>query len=334
MTPTGRPPTRVDVARLAGVSTAVVSYVVNNGPGPVAAATRVRVLDAIRALGYRPNASARALATGSSRLLGLIVADITNPFFSSLAVSIEAVARERGYALLLANSGDDTQAELAALSSLVRHNVDGILLSSVLPGPDILAARQANVPLVLMNSFDPYPGVMTVGVDAAEGAYLATRHLIEHGHTNISLIIGPVIGSDLEAREAGWLRALDEADLAPGPVGRSTFDREGGYSAARQLFRRRDHATAVFVSSDLQAIGALSALHSLSLRVPDDVAVISYDGTPESKFSIPPLTTVRQPVAEIASRLVDLILSDDPTTDPQHTLLAPELIVRDSCGRH
>lgn len=334
MTTVGRPATRADVARLAGVSTAVVSYVMNDGPGPVAPATRLRVLDAIAALGYRPNASARALATGSSRLLGLIVPDITNPFFSSLAVSIEAAAKDRGYSLLFSNSHDGSDAsELSSISSLTRHNVDGILLSSTLPMPDISPARRTNTPVVLLNQFESHPGLLSVGVDAAEGAYVATRHLIDHGHTVISLIIGRVNHADLEAREAGWLRAIDEAGLSPGPIARCEFSREGGFLAATQLFRRAQRPTAVFVSSDLQAIGALSALHSLGVRVPDDVAMISYDGTVESRFSIPALTAVRQPVTEIASRLVELVLSR-PQPGEQFIVLPPELVIRDSCGAH
>ena len=322
--------TRADVARLAGVSTAVVSYVLNNGPAPVAPATRERVENAIEVLGYRRNASARALATGSSRLLGVILPDIGNPFFSEVALSIEAAANLHGYAVLLSNSNNEPHTELDAIQNLVERGVDSLLLSSVLPVPDVTVAQRANVRTVLLNVFMPRPGYLTVGVDATAGAYAAVSHLIDHGHRSVALIIGRVNSPSLEAREEGWLRALDDAHVNPGPIIRTAFSREGGHEAAKRMFSAREHPTAVFISSDLQAVGALSALHELGLRVPEDIAVLSFDGTAESKFAIPALTTVRQPIAEMSTALVELALSTAPSDE--HRSFPTELIIRESCG--
>lgn len=197
----------------------------------------------------------------------------------------------------------------------------------------VALAQRTRAPVVPLNTSQPRPGLITVGSDAATGARVATRHLIDHGHTRIALIMGRPNRADLEAREAGWLAEIEDAGLSPGPVGRGDFGREGGFDAALQIFSRAERPSAVFVSSDLQAIGALSALHSLGLRVPDDVAVISYDGTAEAQFAIPALTTVHQPVPEMASRAVELLLSSPPP-EAQHVMFAPELILRDSCGRH
>lgn len=325
--------TRADVARLAGVSTAVVSYVINDGPGAVAPATRVRVLEAISALGYQPNAAARALATGSSRLLGLVVPDISNPLFGEFAVSIERAAAERGYAVLLASSEMDEATERRHVTNLVARRVDGILLSSVLPYPDLSAPRNSDTRVVLLNAFRPHPGIVTVGIDAYEGARLATAHLIEHGHTVIGLIIGRANSSDLEAREAGWLDAISSRGLTPGPIVRTEFTRAGGYEATYRLFGSGNGPSAVFVSADLQAIGALSALHELGISVPEHVAVVSFDGTEESQYSIPALTTVRQPVDNMSKKLLDLVLDAAAPTD-MHSSFPTELVVRASCGAH
>lgn len=321
--------TRADVARLADVSTAVVSYVLNDGPGTVAPATRDRVLHAVDVLGYRPNASARALATGASQLLGLVVPDISNPLFAEFALSIEAAAKARGYAVLLANTEDNERMERQQIANLVDRGVDGILLASVRSAPDL--SETGSTRIILLNAGGEHPEAAAIGTNAFEGARTATSHLIDHGHTHIGLIIGRTNSTSIEPREAGWLQALEDRGLHPGPIARDAFSREGGYSAAQRLFATPHHPTAVFASSDLQAAGALSALHKLGKRVPDDVAVISFDGTAESRFSVPPLTTVRQPTAEMASKTIELATSRER---PKHLFesFAPELVIRDSCG--
>lgn len=321
--------TRADVARLAAVSTAVVSYVLNDGPGTVAPATRDRVLHAVDVLGYRPNASARALATGASQLLGLVVPDISNPLFAELALSIEAAAKARGYAVLLANTEDDERVERQQVANLVDRGVDGILLASVRSAPDL--SETGSTRIILLNAGGEHPEAAAIGTNAFEGARTATNHLIDHGHTHIGLIIGRTNSTSIEPREAGWLQALKDRGLNPGPIARDRFSREGGYGAAHRLFDTPHHPTAVFASSDLQAAGTLAALHKLGKRVPEDVAVISFDGTAESRFSVPPLTTVRQPISEMASKIVELATSRQP---PKYLYesFTPELVIRDSCG--
>jgi LacI family transcriptional regulator len=321
--------TRADVARLADVSTAVVSYVLNDGPGTVAPSTRARVLHAVDALGYRPNASARALATGASHLLGLVVPDISNPLFAELALSIEAAAKTRGYAVLLANTEDDERVERQQIANLVDRGVDGILLSSVRSAPDFSATGSTRI--VLLNASGEHPDAAAIGPNAFEGARIATNHLIDHGHTQIGLIIGRTNSASIEPREAGWLQALEDRGLNPGPIARDEFSREGGYRAAHRLFDTPHRPRAIFASSDLQAAGTLAALHKLGQRVPEDAAVISFDGTAESRFSVPPLTTVRQPISEMASRVIELATSQQPSKYLYESF-APELIIRDSCG--
>lgn len=320
--------TRADVARLAGVSTAVVSYVLNGGPGPVSAASRQRVLRAVDALGYRPNANARALATGLSGLLGLVVPDISNPLFAEFALSIELCAQAKGYGLLLANSEDSVDVEQQQVASLVARGADGILLASV--APSVTLPRRGKTRVVLLNALRPSSDSTSVGPDALDGARLATEHLISHGHSSVGLIVGPAAPVVVEAREVGWLDAHTARRMVPGPVARDDFSRGGGYRAAMTMFASRDAPSAVFVSSDLQAIGALAALNQLGLRVPEDIAVVSFDGTSESEYSIPPLTTVRQPLAEMAARLIELVIARD--SGAGHDSFPVELVIRRSCG--
>ena len=215
-TPRG-PVTRKDVARYAGVSTAVVSYVVNGGPKRVAPATEAKVQDAIRVLGYRPNAAARALKLGSSETIGLIIPDNSNPFFSLLAHAVEDAAGELGYALFLTNSDGDLAKERRHIRNLAARQVDGVVLASVLSEPDLADLESAEIPSVLLSHSERPAGVTSVGVDLAAGARTAVEHLIGHGHTNIGLAMGTTTANEADDREQGWLQALKAARPAGGP---------------------------------------------------------------------------------------------------------------------
>jgi LacI family transcriptional regulator len=326
--------TRDDVARYANVSSAVVSYVVNGGPRPVAASTATRVRQAIKVLGYRPNATARALRTGSTRLLGLVVPEIGNPLFAELAVAIEAVAAERGYEVLLTNSHSDPARERRLVSTLIARQVDGLLAWTMLTGSEVSLLPLDDVPTVLLNTFNAGPGFDTVGVDAEAGASLGTQHLIDHGHERIALVIGGGSASHLEARERGWTAATRSAGLGDGPIARDDFTRAGGYRAGLRLFSSPHPPGAAFVSSDMQATGVLRALDELGLRVPHDVALVSFDGTEESEYTLPRLTVVRQPVRAMAAAAVDRVLAISADSPKEHSLLAPRLVIGGSCGCH
>lgn len=328
--PAGRV-TRADVARYAGVSGAVVSYVVNGGPRPVAPATRERVLHAVRALGYRPNATARALSKGSTGLLGLVVPRIDNPHFGELAVALEHAALERGYGLLLANSGSEQEAERRDIVDLASRQVDGLVLVTGLGRHDLAALPLEGIPTVLVNTFRDVEGFTSVGVDAFEGAADAVRHLSGHGHRSVALVIGEHAG-DAEQRERGWLHGSRESGLVDGPIAREPFTREGGHRAGRRLFDTATPPTAVFCSSDLQALGVLHALWELGLEVPRDVAVVSFDGTADTAYLNPPLTVVEQPLAAMSRRAVALLL-DPPAGGTTTTVVEPAaLVLRRSCG--
>ncbi|WP_310165263.1 LacI family DNA-binding transcriptional regulator [Arthrobacter sp. BE255] len=324
--------TRTDVARYAGVSTAVVSYVINGGPKPVAAATAAKVREAIKALQYQPNATARALTMGSARLLGMIVPDSTNPYFAELTDAIAQAAAARGYALLAANSRTDAETERHNTLNLVSRQVDAIILATVLTPSEVAAMPVHGIPRVLIDQSSAVHGIPTVSTDFQQGAAIGVEHLIGHGHQDIAILVGKDIDPvRVDPRHNGWRKALREAGLPEGPAEFTDFTRQGGYEATRRLLALPKPPTAIFASSDLLAVGALRAIHEADLSIPEDIAVVSFDGTSESEFSWPQLTTVRQPITQIAEAAVDAALSSN-SSGGKVQLLPTELIIRRSCG--
>ncbi|HSO69638.1 MAG TPA: LacI family DNA-binding transcriptional regulator [Arachnia sp.] len=324
--------TRSDVARYAGVSTAVVSFVVNGGPKTVSEATKQRVLDAVEHLGYRPNRTARALSMGSTKTLGLVVGDTTNPFFAEYTRELQQAAADLGYALLMTAGGPGPDAPLRSMLDLCDRQIDGLIVAraTAMGRLEELRRRSANQPVVVIDAAAAVPGYATVGPDAAEGMAMAVGHLLSvHHHQSVALVIGDDVEPDTDGREAGWRQAHTDHGRQPGEVSRTAFTRDGGYRAGLDLLRGDDRPTAVVASSDLQAIGLLTAAGQLNLRVPEDVAVVSFDGTEETRFTAPPLTTVRQPVTTMAAAAIDLVVHPRPAA---HETFPMELIVRRSCG--
>lgn len=338
--------TRDEVARAANTSSAVVSYVMNGGPRSVSEATRQRVLRAVDELGYRPNAVARALRSASSSVFGLIVPDITNPFFAELALEIERRAFQRGYSLFLGNAMHEDHQQAGYLRAFADHQVRGVLLVGVSPGTRGTfppATKQAidslNMTLIFL---DRVPrgtkGGVVLRVDNERGAYDATRHLaVDHGYRTIGMVCGPSHASSARDRGRGWKRALREFGLDPElqRVGEAEFNRYDAYDVARRLLSDRKRPRALFVQSDEQAIGVLHAANALELRVPDDLAIVSFDGVRESSITHPPLTTVQQPFELTAERALDLLIEgvDSGQALAAKTETLPvHLVVRESCG--
>jgi len=321
--------TRSDVAKLAGVSTAVVSYVVNDGPRPVAAQTARRVRDAMEKLGYVPNASARALRRGKTETIGLIIGDSLNPFFVQYTFELVTAAASRGKQILIGDSRQSAKVEKEIVDELVARQVDGLLFAS--PFASHYSAEALGIPTVLIDWPGPIPGKLTVGSAAEAGAQEVVDHLVSHGRQRVGLIIGDHGFGDPDPRERGWRTSLAAAGLKAGPIARVPFSREGGYGAALALLDAEPGLDALFASNDLQAIGALRALNERGARVPDDVAVASFDGTKESEFSWPPLTVAKQQLDLLAAGAMDLL--ELPLTGTgTHVQIDTVLVRRRSCG--
>jgi LacI family transcriptional regulator len=328
--PGPRPATRADVARYAGVSTAVVSYVVNDGPRRVAPETAARVRAAIEILNYRPNVNARALKKGSTEMLGVVLPDITNPFFAEYARALEIAAAAHGHVLVVATSDGEEANERRIVSDLANRHVDGLIIATVLPPSGFRAVALPGRPTVLINCSTPFSGYPAVGPASQEGARALVDHLITvHGHESVALIMGESSEPVPEPRERGWSDAFQAHKLPPGPVVRTNFSREGGYEAAVRLLNWPTQPSAIFAASDQLCTGALRAIREAGLRCPDDIAVVSFDGTPEAEYCWPPLTVARQPIQTMAEAAVSAVLNGSAA---RYQRFDTEIVIRESCG--
>lgn len=327
--------TRADVASRAGTSTAVVSYVVNDGPRPVAADTRERVLQAIAELGYRPNRVAQALRGQRSRVIGLIVPDISNPFYAELARTVENHADLFGYTLVLGNSEQDAQRELRYVRTFLDRQVDGLILISGSSSEQLTALfSEIPVPFILLDRRINYaPNAYLLATDGVAGAAMATNHLIALGHRSIAALCGP---SKMPSERAkGYIQAMKSSGLQPILHYSADFDRQSSYELAREVLEGPHRPGAIFATFDLAGISILRAAADCGIAIPKDMAVIGYDDIQEAQFTIPRLSTVAQPTSELgriaAEHLVGLIENRLERTFGMK-LLAPRLIVRESCG--
>lgn len=335
-----------DVAKLAQVSISTVSHVLNE-TWFVSEETARKVREALAALGYKPSAVARSLKTNKTHTIGMLTASNANPFFAEVIHGVEATCYKRGYHLVLCNSGCDDQAsdlkkQTSYLKTLEEKRIDGLLVMSAHSDPAFftLLENQSQWPMVNLDCHAG-SGRADVIMDYPElGGYEATRYLIDQGHIEIGCISGPRKLSPSSERLAGYHRALDEAGI---PVrnhwvveGRLTAD--SGYQAACQFLNQEERPSALFVGNDLMAMGAMCALQSHGLRVPDDVSVIGYDDIELAAFTSPPLTTIHQPKAELgqlaANTLIDRI--ENPGIEPAVKTLRSTLVERQSVipGQH
>jgi LacI family transcriptional regulator len=328
--PTSRVTMR-EVAQAANTSTAVVSYVVNDGPRVVAATTRQRVLDAIEQLGYQPDRVAQGLARGKSHTCGLIVPDITNPFFASLARALEDELFHGGRSLLLGNSAETALREDELISSFLQQRITALFFIGTDASLAVETARKQNIPVVLLDRTHDSLDVASVAIDNVAAAKAATQHLLGLGYDDITHVGGP---SELAVAQ-DRLRGFEEAIAhAPRAVASRTvmtpFTRVAGLEVGRQMFGGAP-PRAIFASNEQQAIGLLRAARERGLRVPEDVAIVAIDGTGDSEFTAPQLSCVVQPVEEIAQEAVGL-LDTWPHATGMHVECSFELVVRESCG--
>jgi LacI family transcriptional regulator len=327
-----------DVALLAGVSVATVSNTVND-PDRVSDELRARVLKAIETLNYAPRAAARSLRRQSSGLIGLIVADITNPFFTELVQAVEGIASRHGYSVLLCNSDEDAAREEKHLRVLRSQWVDGIILATTgeasLSRSSLLS--QIRVPVVLVDRAFDGLGLDAVVLNNRLAAQQATEHLIRRGHRRIGLLSGPTGITTGADRLVGYREALLGSQLRfdPDLVREAGFREQQAYDATAELMRLPQPPTALFAANNLMAIGMMRALSDLGLRCPDDVSVISIDDFPWAHVFRPKLTIVAQPVREMGERAVQLLtdrIAGRRSGTGSTQMLEPHLVVRESCA--
>ena len=328
-----------DVARRAGVSSSTVSHVLNRTRF-VSDELCERVVTAMRELEYHPNAAARMLSLKRSNAIGLIVSDIRNPFFASVARGVEDVAQENGYTVVLCNSDENLLKESACLKALQSRQVDGVLLASAgAAGEQVGRLVHAGYPIILVDRDLPDLALPAVLLDNEGAAYGAVRHLIDRGHRRIGMLSGRASISTTIERVAGYHRALCEAGLELDAElvisGESTS--EGGAAATSTLLDLDSPPTALFSGNNLMSIGALHAIASHGLSVPEDVAVVGFDDFPFpwSDAFRPHLTTIAQPTYELGRRAAEMLvdaLSTSSPPGPHRVVLDGKLVIRESSG--
>jgi LacI family transcriptional regulator len=329
-------PTMLDVAREAGVSVATVSAVVN-GTGVVSPRLTERIEQAIRSIGYKRNTIARSLKIGTTRTIGLMVADITNPFFTDVVAVIQAVLLRAGYAVMLCCSDEDAPTQDDQIRLLLDRMVDGLIIAPA--GNDANLKQildEAHVPVVLIDRRCDDIETDAVVLDNHQAAFEATRYLIELGHRRIGYVSGSLDTSTGRERLAGHRDALKAAGIrADDDLVRPGYYREAeAHQAATQLLTMPEVPTAIFSANNLMVIGVMKAIRDLALTCPDDISVACFDDFPWSAVFQPQLTTVTQPVQEIGEQAAGLLLSRLSGTaeeGPREVVLRGKLTIRDSC---
>jgi LacI family transcriptional regulator len=337
----GSRPTIKDVARHAGVSIATVSAVINNA-GWVPDATRARVQESVDQLGYRPNRLARGLKTRQSDTVGVIVSDVTNPFFTDIVRSLGHVLREHDRNLVLCDSEHRFDLGEKNFRMLLEKQVDALVLIGDSVKQDVLGryiARGGDVPIVAIERDYDVPGVSKLLVDSEKGGFQATLHLLEEGFSRIGMISGPLTGPGstsygCKLRLKGYKKALGSANLPFREefVSEGNFQIGGGREAMRRLLALSERPDAVFASNDLMAVGAMQVARDFGLDIPGDMAIVGYDDIPIAAHVYPSLTTMAMPRGELGGVAADLLIHKirDPRTEPVRRLFAARLVVRGS----
>jgi LacI family transcriptional regulator len=325
-----------DVARTAGVSTTTISRYLNRRI-ELPIATSARIDAAIALLDYRPNLLARRLSTGRTEAIGLVVPEIREPFFAELASVVEDEADHHGYTIFISSTRSLREREIASLNRLRDHHVDGLIMLTNTPDDGSIARlvmQRKNV--VLIDEDVPAATVPKIFVENAEGAALATRHLIEAGHRRIAFLGGPLGLLSSEERHQGFVDAMRAAGLEVDPehVRRGSFAPDFARRSVIEIVAGRAPPTAIFASSDYLALGALRGLREAGIDVPRDMSLIAFDDTPLGVMLTPALTAIRQPIEALGRagfQALYALMNRKPT--PRLTRLPVELIERESVTR-
>lgn len=325
-----------EIARRAGVSIGTVSNVLNELP-TVREAARQRVLDAIDELGYEPSLLGRALRKDKTNMIVMIVPDITNPFFPSAVRGAEDIAFQNGFRLVLCNSDNDATKEATYLREMRTYRPSGLIIVPASLSQGIEEARaylKAGSSVVYMDRIPPKWKGDSVTSKHEDGAYTATKYLIELGHERIATIAGPLTSPSGSARLQGFRHAMREARLHVPPryIQEAEFNKQAGYEKAKVLLRLQHRPTAIFAANDLLAFGVLAALREEGLHCPANVSVVGFDNLDDSEVVVPSLTTVDQFGYQLGAKAAQIVI--DRTRGDKKSfrriLLAPELRIKES----
>jgi LacI family transcriptional regulator len=332
-------PTIYDVAKKAGVGIGTVSRVINSSP-QISEKTKSRVLQVIRELNYEPHAMARGLARNKTHMVAIILPTFTGYFFIELLRGIQQVITRLQYDIVLYNVDDPKRIDLFLKRTLHERRVDGVLLVSMSISKAYREKYQhARFPIVLVDNF--HEDLDSVYVENEQGAYLATSHLIKQGHTRVGMIDAQLQSRPAKIRLQGYKKALHDHQLpffekylviSDSDTDKDGFNRQAGYEAMKQMLKLKNRPTAVFISSDIQAAGAIRALQEAGLKIPDDMAIVGFDDIELAQYL--GLTTIHQPLYEMgrlaAQRLINRI--NQGQLDRLDKRFSTHLVIRDSCG--
>ncbi len=325
------------IAKRAKVSTATVSRTIN-GSDKVTPETAERVWRVVRSMGYRPNSYARALVSGRSRMLGLIISDIVNPFFPELVRSFEDIALKSGYEVLVANTGYDPDRMAHSVSRMLERQVEGVAVITSEMGENFVSQMtDRRIPMVFLDTARVGPRVSKIKVDYSRGIGEAVEHIVNLEHKHIAFISGPTELRSAETRRNAFLKCLHQYGVLPDKnyiqVGNHRID--GGEAAMRRLLALPHPPTAVLTSNDLTAMGVLRAIHTARLRVPEDISVVGFDDIELSEYTQPALTTVRLSRKEVAdTAFAALVKLLGPKAEAGSLFeIETHLVIRDSTGR-
>jgi len=323
-----------DVAKRAGVSTTTVSRHLAGQKVRRAAAIQA----SIEALDFRASHAARSLKSGVTRTVGLVVPDVSNPFFAAVAKGVESVSNQQGLKVFLSNTDESVELERDVLEGLIGR-VDGVILAPAKERSDNTAElRRAGAPIVLLDRRLLHAGDLdSVLVDSRGGARRAVEHLLSFGHRRVGLVSGPLDTTPGRERYDGFVEALDAAGVSVDPalVQAGDFKADGGYQATLRLLGSPSDVTAIFSANNLMTVGVLRALHHIGVRVPDEVSVIGFDDLELAELMSPPLSVVERPSVEqgvLAMRLLRNRIEDKGPRRAQHIVMDTNLLARGSCA--
>ncbi|MEU9605949.1 LacI family DNA-binding transcriptional regulator [Streptomyces sp. NPDC048057] len=323
-----------DVAARAGVSAATVSRALNGHPS-VSPGARTKVLAAVEALGYRPNAVARSLRTHQTHTLGLVISDVLNPYFTALARAVEEEARALGYSVIIGNADEQPALQDHHVRTLLDRRIDGLLVSPTDGGsPLMLEAVRAGTPMVFVDRWIPGLDVPVVRADGTAAVRALVAHLHAIGHRRLAIIQGPASTTTGSERVSAFRAGLREFGLAlpDAYIGQGDFQAASGRRAMEGFLALPQPPEAVFAADNLMALGALDAIRAHGLTVPDDIALAAFDDIPWFVHTAPPVTAVAQPTEELGRASVRALVDRIEGRSPASVTLPAELVVRRSCG--